>query len=119
MSHRTMKSLARFAVATSVLCAAVVTGFATPASAVTEVLLIGRRSNEAFTCTVSTTHGLYSGPAMGFYQADNGCGTRLWLHQYGDGSGWAYCIGPHVDKGIPAQYQFPAQALVSANTAAC
>jgi hypothetical protein len=119
MSHRPMKSLVRLAVATSVLSMAVVTGFATPASAVTEFLLIGRSFNQAINCAISTTHGLNSTNAFGFYQAANECGTRVWLHQYLDGSGWAYCIGPHVDKGIPTQYQFPRQALVSANTAAC
>ena len=119
MRLRTMKSLAGLAVAASTLSAAVVTAFTSPAMAATDVLLIGRSTNQAIICTRNTTHGLNSHHAMGFFQADNGCNTRLWLHQFADGSGWAYCVGPHVNKAIPNQYQFPAQALVSGNTAAC
>src|SRR5438552_13520645 len=119
MPLRTMKSLAGLALAMTTLSAAAVTAFATPAAAATEVLLIGRMTNQALICTPNLTHGLNSNHAFGFYQADNGCNTRLWLHQFSDGSGWAYCVGPHVDKAIPSRFQFPAQALVSANRAAC
>ncbi len=113
-----MKSLVKFAAAASVLSAAALTASAIPASAAGNVLLIGSAGNDELICTPNLTHGLI-GSFEPFYYGVNGCGTRVWLHQFSNGSGWSYCISPNSSGYIPAYAQFPAQALVTANTAKC
>jgi hypothetical protein len=120
MSPRTMKPLVKFAAAASALSAVALTASAIPASAAAPVAYFyGSGYNQEIECVPPTTHGLESGAARGFTAVSNGCVGRLWLHQFSDGSGWSYCVGPHQFRYLPTWAEFPAQALVSKNTATC
>lgn len=38
----------------------------------------------------------------------NGCGGRVWLHEYKGGTGWSYCISPHAQfASIPNSFSNP------------
>jgi hypothetical protein len=125
MSPRIMKSLAKIAAAASVASAAVLTASVLPASAATYAILYGSGNpnngpfNQEVICTPPGTHGVESGLLDGIVAIQNFCGGRLWLHQYSNGSGWAYCVSPHGYANPPGWAQFPAQLLISQNTAAC
>ena len=125
MSLRIMKFLAKFIAAASVLSAAVLTASALPASAsmATQVVLYSaginspaRQGNQVIGC-IGGSHGVTQ--PLGDIAVANGCGTRVWLHQYSDGSGWSYCVSPHTYTTLPGWAQFPRQLLISANTAGC
>jgi hypothetical protein len=116
---RTMRSLVILTATGSALCAAALTMSAVPASATSVAWFYGAAYNQEIICTPPTTHGLESASARGFVAASNGCSTRVWLHQFSDGSGWSYCISPNKYVTIPDWAQFPEQALVSENTAPC
>ena len=115
MSARAIKFLSKSAAAAGLLSAAAIIAPAIPASAASYVSLHGFLGTEQFTCAVAT-HGINIGPVS---SAANGCANRVWLHQYLNGSGWAYCIPGHTNPTIPTRYQAAQQALVSANTASC
>lgn len=76
-------------------------------------------------CAVGENNGT-DGP-YNVLKASNGCGDRVWLHQYAYPkdmkSGWAYCISPSpagaAVRTLPAKYQHPLNIQVSANPAAC
>lgn len=115
MSAHTIRFHFKAAAAAGLFGVAVLTASAIPASAAPEVSLVGIRGTEQFTCTVQT-HGVNVSPLD---SANNGCGTRVWLHQNSNGSGWGYCISKHTDPTIPTKYDNPAQAQVTSNTANC
>jgi hypothetical protein len=116
MTARAIKFLYKSAMAASLLSAAAIIATTVPASASPAfVTLTGDRGTEEFTCTVSV-HGINAGP---LFRADNGCGTRLWLHKNLNGTGWGYCISGHTDVSIPTKYDNPQQAQVTSNKAKC
>jgi hypothetical protein len=115
VSVKTTRFLFRSAAAAGILSAAALVASAVPASAAPFASLTGFGGTEEFTCAV-TTHGIRVDP-LSF--ADNGCANRVWLHQFHDGSGWAYCISGHTNPSIPAKYDVAEQAQVVANTAHC
>ncbi len=125
MSPRNMKSLAKFTAAATVLSAAALTASALPASASTYAVLYGYGNpnngpyNQEVICTPPGTHGVQAAALGGIYAIQNFCGGRLWLHQFSNGSGWSYCVPPHGYASPPGWAQFPAQLLVSQNTADC
>ena len=127
MSTRIMKSLAKFTVAATVAGAAALTASTLPASASASAyaVLYGNGNpnngpyNQEVICTPPGTHGVQSSLLFGIYAIQNYCGGRLWLHQYSDGSGWSYCVSPHGYASPPGWAQFPAQLLISENTAPC
>jgi hypothetical protein len=124
MSPRIMKSLAIFTAAAGVLSAAALTASVLPASASAsasaEVTLYGASdSNQDVICTPPGAHGVEEDILFGVDAVRNGCGTRVWLHQFSNGSGWSYCVSPHDYATLPDSAQFPAQLLVSENSAAC
>jgi hypothetical protein len=120
MPTRIMKSLATFIAAASVVSAAALTASALPASAATAQLkLFGEGGNEDFICTPPGTHGIQQLLLMGITGVTNECGTRVWLHQFSNGSGWSYCVSPRTPVLLPAWAEFANQLLVSQNTAAC
>ena len=50
----------------------------------------------------------------------NDCPTRVWLHQYTDGTGATFCVSPMSDGGeTPANLRYPGNILVSANPNPC
>jgi hypothetical protein len=101
-----------------VASAAVITASAIPASAASDVLISGGLgAQESFTCA-NTTHAI-AGDVIPVNSVANGCGVRVWLHQYSDGSGWSYCISPSSYVNITGKYQDALQAYVSSNTASC
>jgi hypothetical protein len=107
--------LFRSAAVAGILSAAALVASAVPASAAPFASLTGFGGTEEFTCAV-TTHGINVDPLS---HADNGCSKRVWLHQFHDGSGWAYCISGNTDPSIPAKFDAPEQAQVVSNTASC
>jgi hypothetical protein len=108
------KLLLRSAVAVGLLGSAGLVASAVPASAASAATLTGFFGTEEFNCTV-TTHNVSISPV---YTADNGCGTRLWLH--GDfPSAFSFCISPGEYETIPSAYQDVQNAQVTSNTAAC
>jgi hypothetical protein len=118
--------LASFVLGSGVLAGALV-AMATPASAsmATEVILysaginsLAQGSNQDIGC-IGGSHGVNEPALLGVIAVANGCGTRVWLHQYSDGSGWAYCVSPYQYDTLPGWAQFPQQLLISANTAGC
>jgi hypothetical protein len=126
MSSRSMKSLVKFAAAASVISAAALTASTLPAAAsTTYAVLYGSGNpnngpyNQEIPCTPPTTHPVQSALLSGIYAIQNFCGGRMWLHQYSNGSGWSYCVSPHGYADPPGWAQFPAQLLISENTAAC
>jgi hypothetical protein len=125
MSSRTMKSLVKFTAAASVISAAALTASTLPAAASTFAVLYGNGNpnngpyNQEVVCTPPGTHPVQSALLFGIYAIQNFCGGRLWLHQFSNGSGWSYCVSPHGYADPPGWAQFPAQLLISQNTAAC
>jgi hypothetical protein len=115
MSVRTIRLHFKSAAAAGLLGVTALLASAIPASAAAEASLIGVRGTENFTCT-HTTHGVNVDPLT---RVDNGCGTRIWLHQNLNGSGWGYCISKHSNPAIPTRYENPQQAQVTSNTANC
>jgi len=116
VSVKTTRFLFRSAVAAGILSTAALVASAVPASAAPFVTLTGFGGNEEFTCAV-TTHGIRVDPLN---TVTNGCANRVWLHQFHDGSGWAYCISGHTgNQSIPARFDAPEQAQVVTNTAQC
>jgi hypothetical protein len=117
---RIMKSLATFTAAASVIGAAALTASAPPAAASTaQVQLFGTSGNQNFICTPPGTHGIQQLLLFGITAVTNQCGTRVWLHQFSNGSGWSYCVSPRSAVLLPAWAEFAAQLLVSQNTAHC
>jgi hypothetical protein len=91
---------------------------ATPAAASVDDFVEVQGANgsiEEFVCTPAT-HALNVG---GVVIVLNGCDTRVWLHQYSNGSGWSYCISPNSVAEPTGEYSDAEQALVSSNTADC
>jgi len=116
VSAKGTRFLFRSAVTAGILSTAALVASAIPASAAPFVTLTGFGGTEEFTCAV-TTHGIRVDP-LSF--ASNGCANRLWLHQFHDGSGWAYCITGHASNHpIPARFDAAQQAQVVTNTASC
>jgi hypothetical protein len=99
--------------------AATLVAFEAPASAASYVTLTesgtGGLQHQEFTC-LAGTHAINKGEPI---QVDNGCGVRVWLHQWPNGSGWSYCVSPHTIQDVPSKYQPSTQAYVSSNTAHC
>lgn len=115
MRHGAFRQLAA---ATSALCAAAAIAVAIPASAASDAVLIGARGNMGYTCTPNVNHGVIAGNEP-YYQADNGCNYRVWLHEFSNWSGWSFCINPHTDEALPSWALAPQNAYVSSNTAHC
>jgi hypothetical protein len=122
-----MKSLAKLIIAASVLSAAALAVPALPASAsiAPDALLysasinsLAQNSNYEVSCTPGS-HAISEAAVGGVIAAANGCGTRIWIHQNPDGSGWSYCISPYTYTTVPGWAYWPEQILVSANTAGC
>ncbi len=110
--------LAKAALAAGLLGAAAITASAIPASGASQVLIVGFKGNEAALCG-SATHNIRTN-IWPLSQVENGCGTRVWLHQNTDGSGWTYCVSPHSVTGfLQGKYQYAGQFYVSTNTANC
>jgi len=118
MITRTKKSLIFTAVA-GMLSAAALTASALPASAASVLWLYGNDGNQEVICTPPGPHGVQELNLVGVAAAQNNCGTRVWLHQFSNGSGWSYCISPNSYTTIPSWADFPAQLLVSSNSAYC
>jgi hypothetical protein len=125
MPTRIMKSLVKFTAAASVIGAAALTASTIPAAASTYAILYGSGNpnngpyNQEVICTPPGPHGVQSSLLDGIYAIQNFCGGRLWLHQFSNGSGWSYCVSPHGYASPPGWAQFPAQLLISQNTAHC
>jgi hypothetical protein len=120
MSTRIMKCFARFTATATVVSAAALMASALPASAATDVQLWGNSdANQYVICTPPGTHGVEEDILYGISAVTNNCGTRVWFHQFSNGSGWSYCVSPHNEVLVPSWAQFPAQLLVSENSAAC
>jgi hypothetical protein len=116
VSVKATRFLFRSAATAGILSAAALVASAVPASAAPFASLTGFGGTEEFTCAV-TTHGIRVDPLT---SANNGCANRLWLHQFHDGSGWAYCISGHAaNQPIPARFHAAEQAQVVSNTAHC
>jgi hypothetical protein len=113
-SWHASKLLLRSAVAVALLSSAALMASAVPSSAASAVTLTGFFGTEEFNCAV-TDHNVSISPV---YTADNGCGTRVWLH--GDfPSGFSACISPGEYETVPTKYQDVQYAQVTSNTAAC
>jgi hypothetical protein len=128
MPTRIMKSLAKFTAAATVASAAALTASALPASAATtlpvsaatpKLQLFGTGGNQVFICTPPEAHGVDQPGLFGITAVTNQCSTRVWLHEFGDGSGWSFCVSPRTAVLVPAWAEFANQLLVSENTAAC
>jgi hypothetical protein len=124
MSTRIIRSFARLTATATVVSAAALTASALPASASTYAVLYGYgNANNGFDqdviCTPPGTHGVETSALDGVIAVQNFCGTRLWLHQFSNGSGWSYCVSPRSYATLPGWAEFPAQLLISENTAAC
>jgi hypothetical protein len=50
-------------------------------------------------------------------RAENGCNTRVWLHENGDGSGAGLCLSPHTNTGT--LHRTWRQWYISPNTSRC
>lgn len=122
MSPRTIKSLAKFAAAATVLSTAALTAATLPASAAAYSVLYGaatnslsQGSNQDIRCAPGN-YGVEEDVLSGVIAVWNGCGTRLWLK---GGAGWTYCVSPNHYVTLPGWAQFPTQAGVSTNKANC
>lgn len=119
MPASVMKSLVKPAVIVGLVSAAALAASAVPASAASEVVLKDPATYETLNCTVGS-YGIQAGlDEYGVTTVDNGCGNRVWLHEFADGSGWAICITGHSDQSIPGEYQFPHNVVISGNTSYC
>lgn len=117
-THVTKPRLKGAAVAGFVgVSAAALIASATPASAAAQVTLQGTNGAEHIACQTGN-YGVRS-DIGGVTSVSNGCGVRVWLEQFSDGSGWHYCISPHADVSLPGNRQFPRRVYVSTNTAHC
>ncbi len=68
----------------------------------------------SYSCTAGATHTYYS---ENIAYVHSGCGTRVWLHQYTDGSGASYCINPGATAyGFARAFD---QLQVTSNALAC
>ncbi|GAA3077951.1 hypothetical protein GCM10017600_07020 [Streptosporangium carneum] len=74
------------------------------------------RSGTVF-ATLPCTAGLtsFSPPITGVASY---CTRRSYLRQYGNGTGWSYCINPGAATTIPAAYQ-GAQSIIVGAVASC
>jgi hypothetical protein len=71
-------------------------------------------ATDTFTYACSGTQTYYGEDIV---DITNGCGYRVWAHQYTDGSGASYCVNPGaLAYGFTADFE---QILVSENGAAC
>jgi hypothetical protein len=116
-SRRARVATALTSVLTAALTATALAMTASTASAASDVLLVGGNpghTNEGFTCATAT-HGI--NPSIWpIEQVQNGCGTRVWLHNE---SGGAYCFSPHTNSSVPQGAAYAINALVSATTSDC
>ena len=78
--------------------------------------------NTQYNCVQGATHTEYE-PAGGNYlyvgSMQNHCNTRVWLHEYPNGSGYAFCVNPFgtwTYTGFNGNFQ---QFQISANQALC
>lgn len=65
-------------------------------------------------------YGYPIGPVVHAY---NGCGVRVWIHQYVNWQiegGWALCANPYWPTfNLPAGYQYPQNIYISTNANLC
>lgn len=108
----------KFAAAASVLAvsAATLVSSATPASAASSLEI--RSATNYFNYYVCGSGG-HATPTGGAAQVINLCPYRAWLHQYPDGTGWAYCISPNQAVNPAGKYSDAFQVLASSNKANC
>jgi hypothetical protein len=96
------------------LTSAALMASAVPSSATSAATLTGFFGTEEFNCVV-TDHNVSISPV---YSADNGCGTRVWLH--GDfPSPFSVCISPGKYETVSTPYEDVQDAQVTSNKAAC
>ena len=76
--------------------------------------------NNMYTCGDG---GQFNSPNVPLAETINGCGARVWLHQYTypqyTTTGWAYCVSPGATADIPADYQAAQNLQITANSSAC
>lgn len=120
MSARTKRSLVKYTAAVGVLSAAAVMASTIPASAAGQFTIYGASgAHQAVICTEGSSHGTEAIPDRGIVAADNSCGTRVWLFENSNGTGWGICVSPGEYINLPGGEQFPLDAWVSYNPAKC
>jgi hypothetical protein len=80
----------------------------------TSYIFFNTGDSQSLTCQGNTV-GLIEYPYNISY-VENECSVRIWLHQYADGNGKAFCVSEDGDIRIPGVYR---QFMVSTNPNAC
>ncbi|GAA4206677.1 hypothetical protein GCM10023074_47570 [Microbispora amethystogenes] len=80
----------------------------------TQVILYYSTSSSAISITYSCAAGYHVNPPQPVVRLYSACERRVYLNQYSDGSGWAYCVNPWTASSIPAGYQYPGRVAVGA-----
>jgi hypothetical protein len=62
---------------------------------------------------------VWKDPVLPIYAITNACGTRVWVHQYANNTGWSFCISPYVFGRVNAGYRNPGNIQVSSNPRDC
>jgi hypothetical protein len=98
----------------TLLSCAAVAWSAAPANAVSSVTLYFiDGSSHAYACTDGKT---WSVDAT-VWKVENGCGTRVWLHQNNNNTGVSWCINKNTIS-YPTEIPY-ANLYISSNSAAC
>ena len=112
MKRWIVSAVAAFLVAVGFTVAPTLSADAAQSVSVTWVTAV---SSQTLTYNCSAGTHTYSGDWVN--HASNGCSTRVWFHQYANGSGSSYCLNPGaITYGFGGTYT---QILVTNNTAAC